>query len=138
MTNVTILYLNVVVQVFLSFPSNVIQEELTYSLGQVIMKPNIMQNYSSGYSHIFVFGYHTKRQHIPHQKVACISHIQPAIKLFIAPILICYCRSQGYQTQTSLSNESMVFLKSKRVARANIFQYDVHMCVCPHHVLEMR
>ena len=59
MTKVTFLYLNVVLQLFLSFPLNVFQEELTCSLGQVIMKPNIMQNYSSGYSHIFVFGYQT-------------------------------------------------------------------------------
>ena len=93
MSNVTSLYLNAVVQLFLSFPWNVIQEELTYSLGQIIMKPNIMQNYSSGYSHICVFGYQTKRQYIPHQNVACIPCIQPAIKLFIAPILMCYCCS---------------------------------------------
>jgi len=93
MSNVTSLYLNVLVQLFLSFPWNVIQEELTYSLGQVIMKPNIMQNYCSGYSHICFFGYQTKRQYIPNQKLACIPRIQPAIKLFIAPIMLCYCCS---------------------------------------------
>jgi hypothetical protein len=77
MSNITFLYLNVVVQISLSFPWNVIQEELTYSLGQVIMKPNIMQNHNSGCSHIFVFGYQTKRPYIPHQKVAGIPRIQP-------------------------------------------------------------
>ena len=93
MSKVTFLDLNVVVQLFRTFPWNVIQEELTYSLGQVIMKPNIMQNHSSGYSHICVFGYQAKRQDIPDQKVASIPRIQAAIKLFIAPILICYCCS---------------------------------------------
>jgi len=83
MTNVTFRYLNVVVQLFLSFPWNVIHEELTHSLGQVIMKPNIMQNYISGHSHTCVFGYQTKRQYTPDQKVDCIPCIQPALKLFI-------------------------------------------------------
>jgi hypothetical protein len=91
--NVTFLYLNVVLQILIGFPRNINQEELTYSLGQVIMKPNIMQNYSSGYSHICVFGYQTKRQYIPDQKVVCIPHIHPVHKLFIKAILICYCCS---------------------------------------------
>ena len=93
MSNIAFLYLNVEAQRFLSFPRNVIQEELTYSLAQVIMKLNIMQNYSSGYSHICVFGYQTKRQYFPDQKVERIPRIQPALKLFIKLILICYCRT---------------------------------------------
>ena len=93
MSNVTFLQLNVVLQIFLRFSWNVIQEELTYFLGQVIMKQNIMQNYSSGYSHICVFGNQTKRKYIPDQKVVCIPHIHPAHKLFIKAILICYCCS---------------------------------------------
>ena len=61
------------------------------TLGQVIMKPNNMQNYSSEYSNICVFGYQTGRQNIPDQKAAGIPRIQPPFKLFIKAILICNC-----------------------------------------------
>ena len=90
MTNITFLYLNVANQLFPSFAWNIIQEEVTYSLGQVIMKPNIMQNYSYGYSHIcfWISDFITIHSR---PNVACISCIQQALILFIKAILLCYC-----------------------------------------------
>jgi hypothetical protein len=59
---------------FLVNHGNIIQE-LTYYLGQVITKPNNMQNYRSENSNFF---FQTGRHKIPDQKVAGNPRIQPA------------------------------------------------------------